>query len=77
VRCALGFSEGRIGRLEVTVENVSIHVSPVRPHDRPEFLVDADLPEQRWTLTQGREDWTPKLGTEVNIALAPIVEDKP
>jgi hypothetical protein len=60
----------------VAVENVRIHVSPVRPNDRAELAIDSDLAEE-FRIPELFEDGTPKLWLEVNVTSRSVGEREP
>lgn len=54
MRKVAGSGSSRTGRVEVPVKNVRIHVGAVRPHDRPQLLVDLYPPEELWVRSMRR-----------------------
>jgi len=66
-----------LGRLEIAVQDVRVHVRAVRPHDRPKFLVDTHLAEEFPISAKWLEYGSPELAFKIDLSRRTIVEGEP
>lgn len=63
-----------MGRFVVTVENIRVQIGAIRPDDRPDLGVNADLREQVVVPRDLLEYRTPQQRPQINHALGTIRE---